>query len=608
MKLNNIVLILLLKAFVSLEATAQKMDLSSFTPTLPNLEPESYSYDFYAPVHSELLCRNGRQKSESSTTIIDPAETGTYFSNTGGSIDYSGMVVDSNRVHLLSDTRITLSPGFEATSGSLFSAEIVDTDAITDYCPFVYNPAYSNRYFISVFGPRMKTSKEKVSELFDFHQGTDIVDKKYPKPEDGDVLPFIHCMCDGEVTDILDGSDVEMEAIGEGRSVTIKCDEQFAGNTWGSIYLTSRHLSQIGTPQQPIDLNDRVKKGQIIGVMGETGLTSNNHLHLSVQREVCYTSGACELVNVHPDRVFNSTYNSDLIEPISTEAEIHLLDYNNGIHTATKPNCIPVSGEEDGQWALIRVAIPYNQVSLRAVTIRVEGTNYTKTYDYEEISANKVLNSPLNEHLYNTATSTAEDYDYVKDLKLFVFPFYRANSAYHFFNPEKTNNIVDSLASKPFHTGQAPCFPIENNGIFSQEAYVFDILSNNMPAGFGANDIVVEVVDIWGNGIKGQFPTSALTMPDTPTGNSFSVEQINLEVYPNPTQGGLLNLHFQGKQYAEQANCTLYNPLGQAQRQVVVDFRDGQLHQMNLSGLPAGLYLLKAEIREQVLTQQVIVQ
>lgn len=135
--------------------------------------------------------------------------------------------------------------------------------------------------------------------------------------------------------------------------------------------------------------------------------------------------------------------------------------------------------------------------------IRVEGINYIKIYDYEEISVNKVLNFLLNEYFYNIVIFIVEDYDYVKDFKLFVFLFYCVNLVYYFFNFEKINNIVDFFVSKFFYIGQVLCFFIENNGIFFQEVYVFDIFFNNMFVGFGVNDIVVEVVDIWGNGIKG---------------------------------------------------------------------------------------------------------
>lgn len=94
---------------------------------------------------------------------------GIYFLNIGGLIDYFGMVVDFNRVYLFFDIWIILSLGFEVILGSFFLVEIVDMDVIIDYCFFVYNLVYFNCYFILVFGFRMKISKEKVLELFDFY-------------------------------------------------------------------------------------------------------------------------------------------------------------------------------------------------------------------------------------------------------------------------------------------------------------------------------------------------------------------------------------------------------------------------------------------------------
>ncbi len=88
---------------------------------------------------------------------------------------------------------------------------------------------------MSVFGPRFKLVSSSNVGYFDFHQGSDIT----PDVTSGGVTyhedspPPIVSMCAGEVDDVIDGPDSEMEQLGTGRSLRVRSDQHFAVPGWG---------------------------------------------------------------------------------------------------------------------------------------------------------------------------------------------------------------------------------------------------------------------------------------------------------------------------------------------------------------------------------------
>ncbi len=383
-----------------------------------NFEPNDYTYDFVAPIETSVLCNNGYQN--------------------------------------------TLPPG-ETLNESSFCGNIND-----------YTPDNSNRYFMSFFGPRMRANDGKVDALYDFHRGADIVDGKIPKGTD--TLPDVKCMCDGTIYEIVDGSDAAMELTEEGRYVTVKCNAQFKGGIGfrQNIYIAYRHLSQV---KSSLVEGGTIAKGDLIGKMGSSGATSNNHLHLSAQRKLLRQD---ELVNVHPMRLFNPTHNPHILKQLGTWPRRANAEDKVNIFLLESQGFGPSQGFEGT--ATVRIAVPYNKASIRAIVIKKN--TFTAVLDFEEISRIRDGNIPW------------LDDNTVGDLELNVFPFNRYQSAY-----DRFDKILTALGNET-HTGND--HPIPNEGIFTTPAFVLDIKINNLPM-FRNNisNLEVYVLDIWGNGVKG---------------------------------------------------------------------------------------------------------
>lgn len=343
------------------------------------------------------------------------------------------------------------------------------------YCsgPKSYTPSSSTRYFMSVFGPRMQANSGVINSVYDYHRGEDVVDGSSPTT----TLPDIKCMCDGIVYKIKNGTDLAMEKTEEGRYVTVKCNATFNGNaTMGNIYTAYRHLSEIN----PLLVeNAAISRNGLIGKMGSSGVTTVNHLHVSAQKMVNN-----RLINVHPMRLFNPTYNKHLLvtmdaPPLSTttsemkkeRANIILLGSSN------------TSSDPQNNWVIFRVAVPYKKANIRAVVIK-NGT-YNEKVDFEEISE------------VRDGNATWLDNPVVGNMNLSVFPFNRYQSTYSRYNSIKTA-LADNF---PDHTGNT--YPILNSGIFMTPAYVVDIKAKGLPMNFSSAAFEVYVVDIWGKGVKG---------------------------------------------------------------------------------------------------------
>lgn len=341
------------------------------------------------------------------------------------------------------------------------NADILNAD------PNSYEPSYSERYFMSVFGPRHKEVSTSNIEYFDFHKGSDMTPVvSYGGVDyDDDNLPDIHCMCDGEIYQIFDDTEEVVEDTGTGRYVIVKCDQEFNGNPeWGNIYTAYRHLESI---EAGLEVGDTLQKGDVVGVMGATGYTNANHLHFSLIRRNTGTQ-----INVHPMRVFDPTAIPHLLNYLE-DAEITQLDYS--------------SNE-----ALFRLAVPYNQANIRAITISLDGTNYEKTYDFEAIS--------------QLSEEDRDDNDAVEDLELFAYPFNRGQNAYRrVWDKIEDEKFTDVYPGNP---DASDFYPFLSEGLMQTPAYVLDIKALNLPANFNIEDLKIEVIDIWGYGARAYGTTS----------------------------------------------------------------------------------------------------
>ena len=336
-----------------------------------------------------------------------------------------------------------------------------DADVLLDD-PSTYEPELSYRYFMSVFGPRYKEVSSSNIGFYDFHQGSDM---SATVTDNGNVYdeenpPDIYCMCDGVIDKIEDGPEEDVEETGGGRYVRVKCNDTFNGNPgWGNIYMAYRHLDIIN----PALIEDNpVVKGDLIGMMGQTGHTTTTHLHYSVRR---YDGQGFH--NVHPMRVFNPNATPHMLQSLQ-DADITQLDYQ-------------------ANQALFRVAIPYNQAVIRAVTVKLENGNYERTYDFEYVSA--------------TADASNRDHnDYIDGIELFAYPFNRGQTAYVRYQ-DKKNDMPAAYPASP-QRGVGNYFPFLNEGLLATPAYVLDVLAKDLPNGYDINDVRIQVIDIFGNVIE----------------------------------------------------------------------------------------------------------
>lgn len=341
-------------------------------------------------------------------------------------------------------------------------ADILDED------PLSYEPEYNNRYFMSIYGPRHKSVSTSNIGYFDFHKGSDMTpDVSYNGVEyDDDNAPDIHCMCDGEIYEIFTGPNPENT--GTGMYVTVKCDSVFQANSdWENIYTAYRHLDSI---EPGLNEGDSISKGDVVGVMGESGYTSNVHLHFSVIRR---NTGS--QINVHPMRLFNPDSIPHLLSHLTT-AEITQLEH---------------STDE----ALFRIAVPYNMANIRAIEVSLDGGGYEKIYDFEAVS--------------QLAEEDRDDNDAVEGLELFAYPFNRGHSCYRrVWDKYEDNQITLDYPACP-DLGSGNFFPFLSEGLHQAPSYVLDLRVLDLPANFDIEDLNIKVIDIWGYGVEANGTTQA---------------------------------------------------------------------------------------------------
>ncbi len=334
-----------------------------------------------------------------------------------------------------------------------------------------YTPSASNRYFMSLFGPRYKQTSTSNIGFYDFHQGEDFSPNVTYNNLTYDTANKVSevCMCDGIVTNILDSTDAYLETIEQGRSVTVKCDSTFKANTtWGNIYMNYRHLSKIDSALKVKGVNAVIHKGDTVGKIGMSGQTEAVHLHYSVTR-----STPQGMKHVHPMRVFNPQAIPHLHNKLDTAITMQLL----------------------GAWndsALIRLAVPYNEMCIKKIRVTC-GVNYTREFDFEEIANQRGRDTN----------------NIVPGLAMYAYPFNRYQSAYSRYKQlDSLMPVVYPAARfRPVIWGN---FPILNVWPYNKPQYVLDIMVSQLPPVYNYNNLVIEIQDIYGTVVKSTSPGATL--------------------------------------------------------------------------------------------------
>lgn len=332
-----------------------------------------------------------------------------------------------------------------------------------------YSPAFSNRYFMSLFGPRYLSTSSSSIGYYDFHQGADVTHTlswngvNY----DPNTLYHIVCNCDGVINSITDSTDVYLETTGNGRSVRVKCDSTFRNNNaWGNIFINYRHLSDLYTltdsaKNEAADAV-RISKGDTIGIVGASGITSTVHLHTSIQR---YETGTntTNYKNVHPYRIYSPDTAKHLHRTLNN-ATFKLL----------------------GNWtdsAIFRFYIPYNQMCVK----RIEITNdsYSNTFDFEDVSD----------------STNRDNHALITGFELFAYSFNRGSTALSRYNSTKGSMPAVYPASPNRTLGNI--YPITADST----VYILDVKLNNLTTGYDTLDFVIKLSDIYGNVVLGDYGT-----------------------------------------------------------------------------------------------------
>ncbi len=331
-----------------------------------------------------------------------------------------------------------------------------------------YSPTYSNRYFMSLFGPRYLSTSSSSIEYYDFHQGMDVTHTVSWLGVQYDEEDKYHIVstCDGYINEVIDGTEEYLETLATGRSVRVNCDSSFRNDDWGKIFIAYRHLSDLHTLADSAysypDNQVWIAKGDTIGIVGESGYTSTVHLHYSLQR---YEEGTptTNYKNVHPKRIFPPDFATHL-HNILDSPKFKLLE----------------------SWvdsSLFRIFIPYNQMCVKR--IEITNTSYNKLFDYEDISDN----------------TDRDNHNIIDGMEVFAYSFNRGSTALARYNSTK-DDMPAIYPASPNRDINIYFHPITDDST----VYIMDIMLRGLPVDYDILDFTIKMSDIYGNVVEGNFP------------------------------------------------------------------------------------------------------
>jgi hypothetical protein len=352
----------------------------------------------------------------------------------------------------------------------------------------------------------------------------------------------ITSMCDGFISEVINGLDADLELTPYGRSVQVTCNKtsQAFGST---LKINYRHLSSLGAlpavAESSLPNSIAISKGDDIGVIGEIGTTTNVHLHLSAQANHPINGNSF----IHPARLFDPTFYPQILQPL-TNATIELL------HTWN-------------QSALFRITLPFNET--------------INQFEFINNSFRVVFNK---EEAYNTGSATRNNHDCIPNINIFAYQFNGKQTAMNSYENEKVNMPAIYPASPQrdaeLSTYLYPHLPIINNNVSN----VYDFVLNNLPSSYINNDFIVKLSDVWGNTVEGQLAAALGT-------NDHYQTQPAIKIFPNPTKDQI-TIH--APENNEILLIKVYTISGNFIKNRTMS---SPSEVINLENLPSGIYVLK---------------
>lgn len=362
----------------------------------------------------------------------------------------------------------------------------------------------------------------------------------------------IASMCDGYISLVTDGPDSILNQTATGRSVRVTCDSSFQSLGF-KIKINYRHLNHVGRLAKIADTaafgTVSIRKGDTIGEMGNSGTTSNVHLHMSTQTiHPVYGSAF-----VNTTRLFDPNKFPGVLGQLN-DAKIELLQNWNDS-------------------ALFRIIWPFNQ------TInQFEFMNQTDTVIFNKEAA------------YNTGSANRDLINCIQDVNVFAYQFNGKQTAKARYLLEMNNMPAIYPAATSRDTNVSlhgySHYPITHDSV----AYVYDFMVKNLTPTHLPSDFKVKVSDVWGYAVEGTFPSS-VGIEETPTERTT--------IFPNPTTG-ILNVDL--KSSGEQQPL-IYDLNGKL---VKLELINGNKNALDLTQLPNGMYFLQIRSKHDSQTLKVI--
>jgi len=390
-----------------------------------------------------------------------------------------------------------------------------------------FTPPNQGRFFVQNYGPRTIGN-------YDNHQGTDIWGRTVANGVSTSNPPAL-CMCDGIIEKLIDGPDSTIELTSSGRVVRLLC-ESFSQVFASPIHIAYLHLDSISSK---ISLGSRIQKGDTLGIVGQSGTTSLNHLHLDYYGIPNQWGNQTTRKFLNPMRLFDPDKYPHVIGKLDN-AHIEILhDW------------------EDS--ALIRIHWPHNQ---HINWFEFTNGAYHLVYDVEEVRASYPVFEP---------SIWARD-----SMKIFPYRtngsntalYYENNYTYPAFFPNSPSRDTNLAVYGYKH------IPLTADSVVN----VYDFILENLPANHDVNDWIVKLSDVWGYTVEGQLSNTSTQGlgPSAPL----------LTVYPNPTSE-FLHIEFEG----ELRNTSLHisNILGEL---IMSKHVKTNLDPIDIRHFPKGVYFL----------------
>lgn len=426
----------------------------------------------------------------------------------------------------------------------------IESDVVNDAS---FTPPDDGVYLLATYGHRYLSSTSNKTDNhggFDYwsdhvHNGTTY--------DDNNPAPII-CMCDGVISAVINGPDSLMELTATGRSVQVTCDSAYQsfGN---AIKINYRHLSALDSLASIADTaaanSIEIHKGDVIGLMGESGTTSNVHLHMSTQTDHPGYGNAF----VNTARLFDPTANPHILEPLRS-ARLEMLH----------------------NWAdsaLFRITWPYNQ------TInRFEFTNNAFSIVFDKEAA------------YDTGAAIRDNHNCIPGVRVYAYQFNGKLTAAARYQNEM-GNIPAHYPASPQRDADLATYGYAHIPItYDSVAYVYDFVIDDISSQHFQDDWVVRVSDVWGYTVEGTFD---------PTGAVGVQEEARVRYFPNPATDQLSI----AVDKAGAKTILLFDVTG---RQVLHSTSKDRETTLNLSTLGTGLYVLAIKVEDRVVTRHVIKQ